>query len=515
MHRIAVLSVCFLLVLSGCNAVPGGSTDYETTTTTDVTEATTESDASATETTGTAVDLPSGLTSSGVADAETLAAAHEEALAGQSYTYDRDVRIVAENGTQLGRWGHHVQVGAERLKFNYSQYGEGVSVFGYTVERLRKYTDGSVTFSNASVFQSGYRREPGRGFAANTFSSEQLLADALNASESSVETVEPNGETWYRVRAEGGSETLTAALTNGTVTVNATNITTTALVSPEGLVRNVTYEYDFERGNVSGHRTTAIEYSVIGETEVAVPAWVADAKETFANRFAPGLNESGVTDSAALADAHVAVLRNTSYTILTNMTARAPDSTLRARLNATRKVVHEPTRTYGQSDVKGENPRAVGLAGYDLEVWATENGTWYAVEQSNGTDYRKVADRLRPSAAERANRATIFVLFSALNTTVEGTETRNGTTLYRVESTGVQNPGTLASQLRVDAVENVSVTALVADSGLVYEYHLEYTATLAGNTSHVERTVRFTALGETSVERPSWYSEAANSSQEG
>jgi hypothetical protein len=151
-----------------------------------------------------------------------------------------------------------------------------------------------------------------------------------------------------------------------------------------------------------------------------------------------------------------------------------------------------------------------------LGARATENGTWYAAERANGTDYRKIADQLGPSAAERAHRATIFVLFSALNTTVEGVGDREeGSADYRVESTGVRNPGTLASQLRVESVENVSLTALVSEEGLVREYYLEYTATLGENTSRVERTVQFTALGETSVERPAWYDEATNSSETG
>jgi hypothetical protein len=292
------------------------------------------------------------------------------------------------------------------------------------------------------------------------------------------------------------------------VTVNATNVTATALVSPEGFVRTVTYEFDFERGELSGHRTMTIRYSAVGETEVEVPAWVADAKEMIANRYAPGLNEHGVTDAAALADAHVAALRNTSYTVRSNVTARASNETLLARLNGTQTVERDPTRTYSRSEVRGENPRVIGLLDSDLEVWASENGTWYAIERANGTEYRKVADGIRPSAADRTRRDELFVLLSAVTTTVDGTETRGGTTLYRVESTGVRNPAAVASQFGVDSVENVSVTALISEQGVVHEYHVEYTATLAGNTSHVERTVRFVALGETSVERPAWVAEA-------
>jgi len=267
MRHAAVLSVCLLLVLAGCNALPGGGGSTAETTTESVGE-TTVSDA----------DLPPGLSASGVTDARMLAEAHEDALSGQSYTYDREVRTVAANGTELGRWGQHTQVGADRLRFNHTQTGTGVSVAGLAIEDTRIYTNGSVTFWNTSAYAEGYRRDEGRGFAENTFSSTQLLAEVLNASESSVEAVERDGETWYRVRADSDNQTFTYNAPNGTAEVDATNVTATALVASSGLVRNVTYEFDFVRGDVSGHRTMTIRYSSVGETDVAVPAWVEDAK---------------------------------------------------------------------------------------------------------------------------------------------------------------------------------------------------------------------------------------------
>lgn len=523
MRHVAVLSVCLLLVLAGCNAIPGGGGPAAETTT-ESPSATTASEATLNE-----AALPSGLSASGVTGSEALAASHEEALSGQSYAYDREVRIVADNGTELGYWSQHTQVGADRLRFNHTQTGAGVSVAGVTIEDTRIYTNGSVTFWNTSIFAEDYRRESGRGFAENTFSSKQLLADVLNASETSVDAVEreagggTTGEdrrgenaTWYRVQADSEAQTFTYNAPNGTIELNATNVTTIVLVASSGLVRNVTYEFDFVRGNVSGHRTMTIRYSEIGTTEVTVPAWVEDAKRAtngtrtaLTDGFAPGLSESGVTDPAALSSAHAKHLRNRSYAVVSNLTVRGLDGAVRARANTTKKIAHDPLRLTSWSDASGE-PRLVNFYQYDMAVWASENGTWYAIQRPNGTTYRKVADELRPSFAARTSRDTLFVLFSALNTTLADTETRNATTLYRVNSTGVSDPDVLASQLRVDSVRNVSLSALVGGQGLVREYHIEYTATLGNNTTRVERTVRFAALGETTVERPQWYDEAKN-----
>jgi hypothetical protein len=511
MRRRALLTVCvcLLLVLAGCNALPGSGPAGETTTTS-------PSEPTAGGPTLNEEHLPPGLSGSEVTDAGALAAAHEEVLAGQSYTYDRAVRVVAANGTRLGEWRQHTQVGSDRLRFNHTQTGTGVSVAGVPIDDTRVYTNGSVTYWNTSIFSDGFRRESGRGFAENTFSSEQLLADVLNASDSAVSAVERDGETWYRVRAATEAETFSYNAPNGTAEVNATNVTATVLVASSGLVRNVTYEFDFARGTVSGHRTMTIRYSHLGATEVAVPPWVEDAeratnetRKALADGLAPGLNESGVTDASALSSAHARYLRNRSYTVLSNITVSDLDGTVRARGNSTKRIAHDPLRLTSTSDVSGQ-PRLVGLYQHDMSVWASENGTWYAIERPNGTTYRKVSDELRPPFAARTSRDSLFVLFSALNTTVEDTRTRNGTTLSRVTSTGVRNPDTLAGQLRADSVRNVSLSAIVGQQGLVREYHIKYTATRGNNTTRARQTVRFTALGETTVERPAWHEAAKN-----
>lgn len=270
MSRTAVLAVALLLVLAGCGGFSGdGATDADATTLPE--ETTVES----------TDDPPPGLSESGVTDAAALAAAHEAALVDRSYTYDREVRIVAENGTELGRWHQRAQVGADRAEFNYSQTGEGVSVSGRTVESVRVYANGSVTLWDEDPESDDggeFRRESGPGFAETTFSNDRLLADVLNASETSVEAVERDGRTWYRVEAADEGGTYAYDGPNGTVEVEATNVTATALVAPSGLVRNLTYEFDFVRGETSGRRTMEIRYSELGATAVEVPAWVADAK---------------------------------------------------------------------------------------------------------------------------------------------------------------------------------------------------------------------------------------------
>ena len=221
-----------------------------------------------------------------------------------------------------------------------------------------------------------------------------------------------------------------------------------------------------------------------------------------------GLSASGVTDPWKLADAHRAALNETSYTVGTNLTARE-NGTVLARWNSTVKVAAGGLPLLNRYEVGGERPNAIGSFGHDVEAWIDENRTLYAMEGPNGTTYQRAPAESRPPS-QPAGRDHLYLLFVGLDTTVTGTETRDGTTLYRVNSTGVADAEVLADELRTETVENASLSALVTEDGLVREYHVEYAGTVENATIRVERTTRFANLGETTVERPPWYDEAVN-----
>ena len=240
-----------------------------------------------------------------------------------------------------------------------------------------------------------------------------------------------------------------------------------------------------------------------GTTETTAETTAPDAD------LAPGLNESGVADPWKLADAHRGALNDTSYTVRTNLTARG-NGTILAHTNSTVKVAAGGTPQRTRYEVGGERPGVIGAFGRDVEAWSDENRTLYAMEGPNGTTYQRVSDDQRPSSGTPAGRDHIYLLLSGFETTVTGTETRDGTTLYRVNSTDVAQPEILADELRTETVRNASLSALVTEDGLVREYHVEYAGTVENATVEVERTTRFTRLGETTVERPPWYDEAVN-----
>ena len=115
----------------------------------------------------------------------------------------------------------------------------------------------------------------------------------------------------------------------------------------------------------------------------------------------------------------------------------------------------------------------------------------------------------------------IYTLFGAVETRVVGDATRNSTTIYRVAATNVTNPTAFAVADDVSDLRNVSFRAQVTPEGFVRAYRIDYNATLGGEgvpgatgrTIRVHRVVRYTDLGNTTVERPPWYDEAlANAS---
>jgi len=383
-------------------------------------------------------------------------------------------------------------------------------VAGIPLHDSRVYTNGSMTYGNASVLLGGYTRSEGRGFAASRFDGDLLLAEALNGTDTSVRTVERDGETLFLVRVHGERERVTSAVGGQGfgVEIEATNLTATALVAPSGFVRNLTYEYDFERGNVTGHRTETLRYAAVGETTVERPAWVADAEAALPIRLPPGLSASGVTDAEALAAAHASALVNTSYTVVTTLTARDGAAVV-ARQNATTRVVHDPTRSFQRVETAGEDPASLALSPADVEVWSDENGSWWAIDRANGTTYRRMADDLDPAVGDRTGRDRLYVLLTATDTTLAGTTTENGTTLYRVRATGGDDD-LLAQTLDAETVANLTASILVGEDGVVRRYRVTYDATVGNVTARVTRTVRFTALGGTTVERPGWYDEAVN-----
>lgn len=223
--------------------------------------------------------------------------------------------------------------------------------------------------------------------------------------------------------------------------------------------------------------------------------------------LAPGLTDRGVEGAWLLGRAHEAVLANTSYTSRTVETTRYANGTVRGRIRTTVRATPGAFTTV--SIPTGTHARAYPFPDAErVEVYGVDGRLHFAVTDADGTWYFSFdrADAGVPS---------LYALLSSVETHTAGTVARNGTTLYRVRATGLADTrrfavavGVAANGYEASAVGNVSLRALVDSRGLVREYELDYTLRRDGPDLRVTRRVRYTDLGETSVQRPSWYDEA-------
>jgi len=245
----------------------------------------------------------------------------------------------------------------------------------------------------------------------------------------------------------------------------------------------------------------------------------------------PGVTDRRVTDGSALVAAHDATLRNTSVTAHRNLTLRYPNGTVAYQQLSTVRIGSQHDRlfadvSYSLADgLDSVTPRH-GEPTTSMEV-RLANRTYLAeatFEPSNVT-YRGTAfngstsDTYELYWASHAGTGQRY-LSKALggpNATVGDAVTRDGTTLYPVESASPETPPSILSiqsppRGAFGQPGNVSTTALVDERGVVHRSTTTYTTTVGEDDTpiQVEYTLRFTDVGSTTVERPSWYETALN-----
>lgn len=218
-----------------------------------------------------------------------------------------------------------------------------------------------------------------------------------------------------------------------------------------------------------------------------------------ARTLAPGLTEDGVEDAWTLAQAHRSTLDNTSFTVSGEHVIR-DDGTVVVRTTGETRVARTAGQYHLAYDVTGENVEEYGVVPYDVAIWSNETTTRQLIERQNGTtEQRELPAQGTFFRGDTTGWATVHALFASVNTTVETTVERNGSTLYRVVSTGPPR-----SDSRYADASNFTLTASVSPEGVVREYEITYLTTRGGNRVQITRHVTYDDLGATTVERPAW-----------
>lgn len=243
-------------------------------------------------------------------------------------------------------------------------------------------------------------------------------------------------------------------------------------------------------------------------TPAAVPT--DEPTPTPVPRLAPGLTERGVTDAFALGEAHASVLGNASYTLNGNFSVEYANGTAYNRGTTDARLAANSNRYYVRQNASG---LLFGGGAFARAIWSNGERVLVADTANDSTSYespRNVEGESVPPrealSIDPTKRQQLYAYLGSVESRVTGIETRNGTTIHRVESTNVTNPA--AFEIQWTDPRDLSLVAFVDSRGLVHEYRLDYTASLDGTPVEIHRHVRYTKLGNTTVERPPWYGEA-------
>lgn len=236
----------------------------------------------------------------------------------------------------------------------------------------------------------------------------------------------------------------------------------------------------------------------------------------------PGVVDGRVADPGAFAGGHRDVLANAAYAVRVAKHTRYANGTTRSHVVSTTRVSRDGLRYVRIVDTGRGTTHRLFENATQVVVYAEGDERYVRAytagdsQSDNGTAVRYVRVDRDPFGHPRFS-GQLFELLASMELRVSRMRLANGT-MYRVRSTALVLPFTLAGVLDADdgaTVENASLRALVAPSGLVREYRLNYTLLTDGTVVHGTRSVRYRNFGSAVVRRPAWYEEAVDATRNG
>lgn len=237
------------------------------------------------------------------------------------------------------------------------------------------------------------------------------------------------------------------------------------------------------------------------------------------DRYPLGVGPDGVTDPALAASKHAAALQNTSYTVVSNRTVRTLDGSLRSRLDVTLQL--SASRHYHANvSVRGPNaPVFLGDPPTQAEYWANDEVYLRKQVIDNRTEYSRYGTSeeyvgtwrfwLGSVALDLGPESDVRSVFGSFRTSVAGQTEVDGERRTHLVGTTVRSERFVDDQSDLRSVENATLHAFVTESGLVDSYQVTYTATRRDGTRvRVRRSVAFSDVGNTTIDRPTWYDAA-------
>ncbi|MFB6269671.1 MAG: hypothetical protein ABEH83_06990, partial [Halobacterium sp.] len=155
----------------------------------------------------------------------------------------------------------------------------------------------------------------------------------------------------------------------------------------------------------------------------------------------------------------------------------------------------------------------VGFLGRDggtVLLFADGDHVYYRLDADGNVSYGRLPNAWGdepvsdppPAMTGRFARDYVYAVFTTASwTTIVGSETGDGETVYHVVGNASGD-----TTFRGQQVSDFEVDARVTGEGVVRQLNVTYER----NGTRVERTISFSGVGETTVERPEWYDTALN-----
>ncbi|MFD1514804.1 DUF7537 family lipoprotein [Halomarina rubra] len=216
----------------------------------------------------------------------------------------------------------------------------------------------------------------------------------------------------------------------------------------------------------------------------------------------PGVTADGEVSAVALAAGHRDALVGDSFTRSATRTISEAGTLVRRTERRYRVEPFRPEFRYHQNQtIAGSYPARAAVARLDL--WSNGSGVVARLEDDDEVRYQQApADEFSSLVVGITGDERVSALGGAFSFVV-----RDGPTAdtVRLVSTGLRTPAALDEPPLTTDVRNASLTMVVTRAGLVRSYRLTYDVTLDERTLRVVESMRITAVGDTQVERPSWY----------
>lgn len=234
---------------------------------------------------------------------------------------------------------------------------------------------------------------------------------------------------------------------------------------------------------------------------------------------AVGLTKDGIVDAMAVAEAHATALEDSSYTLGFTLLVYDTNRSLQTYLSMDLSL--GSTREYltRVSKAGPRGPRFLGEPPASAVYWS--DGDAYLVKHASGetdsfTEYQPPGSvfgtwnywawRLPYGGTIESRPDEYFrSVFEAIPTILLDRNSRGGVDRYRIASDGGDSqPASTLADPDISDIRTPRLDAVIDERNLIESFNLRFDAERNGDPVHVRRTLDYSALGETTVERPVW-----------